>query len=167
MAAMAQEAGAKAKSRKQSAKAVVLAPQPHGGALQIGNPGNKGGGRHKEETVEALGSLVRTHGPEIVREIMTGTVKYNFVGVCSHCGESSDGPTTLSEALESVSKQIPTPDTRLRSVVDAAKIAWGEKTSIEMISPDVISRIEATADTLIRALGRDHEVTKAVSLIWR
>lgn len=30
---------------KTSEKTAVLVPQPHGGALQIGNPGNVGGGR--------------------------------------------------------------------------------------------------------------------------
>jgi Fe-S cluster biogenesis protein NfuA len=160
----------KANGKKKGAgiTAPVLVPQPHGGALLSGGiPGNKGGGRYKEETIEALGSLVRKHGPDLIRDIMTGTVKYNFVGTCSHCGEESEGPTTLSDALEAVSKQIPSPDTRLRSVVDAAKIAWGEKTSIEMVSPDVVSRVQATADVLLRMLGKDHEATKAVSLIWR
>src|SRR5688572_7203408 len=37
-----------APARKTPVKTPVLVPQPHGGALRVGNPGNKGGGRVKE-----------------------------------------------------------------------------------------------------------------------
>lgn len=69
------------KKRKPKAKTSVessgpteveLVPQPHGGALQVGNPGNRGGGRPPDEwkallaklssrakTVGALGRILR------------------------------------------------------------------------------------------------------------
>ena len=42
-----------------------LIPQPHGGALSPGNPGNKGGGRHKDKIRE----LAREAGNKAVQRL--------------------------------------------------------------------------------------------------
>lgn len=134
----------------------TLVAQPLGGALRVGNPGNKGGGRRKAETLDKLDELLALHGPGLVAEIMTGTVKYNFVGTCSHCRKESTGPTNIKEFLDAVSLRTPSPDTRLRSIEAAAKIAWGDKTEIEIVNhPEVQRRIAALRQALIENFGEE------------
>lgn len=47
----------------ESSGATELVPQPHGGAIKAGNPGNKGGGR----TPGALRKLALRKGPKMLK----------------------------------------------------------------------------------------------------
>lgn len=138
----------------------------NGGRLRSGNPGNKGGRRYKDDTIEALSELIAEEGPSVVAEIMKGRVKYHFTGHCSECGAESKGPTDMEGLLKAIEYKAPSPDTRLRSVEIAAKIAWGDKTTIEVVSPEVKERLLATIDVLVRTFGDDHPIIDAVSQVW-
>lgn len=157
-------------TRETAAQTAVprLVPQPHGGALLAGGlKGNRGGRRYKDDTIEKLSELVAEQGPSVVGEIMRGEVRYTYKGTCSKCGEESEGPADVKALLEVLSYRTPSPDTRLRSVEVAAKIAWGEKSTVELVSPDVRERLVATIDVLVRELGNDHPIVEAVSQVWR
>lgn len=151
----------------QTAALPRLVPQPHGGALLTGGqPGNRGGRRYKDDTIEQLGELIAEKGPAVVRQIMTGLVEYEFRGICTKCGQESEEPLEVKALLEALSHRTPSPDTRLRSVEVGAKIAWGEKTTVELVSPDVRERLLATIDVLVREFGDDHPIIEAVSQVW-
>ena len=72
----------------------------------------------------------------------------------------------MKALLEALSHKTPSPDTRLRSVEVGAKIAWGEKSTVELVSPDVKQRLLATIDILVLRLGADHPVIEEVSEAW-
>lgn len=55
------------RSEKTSGGNSALVPQPHGGALTPGNPGNKGGGR----TPSALRKLALKKGPKMLKVLDT------------------------------------------------------------------------------------------------
>lgn len=139
-----------------------LIPQPHGGALLNGGlPGNIGGtGRPPSEIRKKLADILEEFGPDVVRDILTGKLKYNFVGTCSKCGEESEGPTTISEILEQFKGSVPTPDVRLRAVEAANKIAYGEKIVLTMAHPDVLHRLG-----LLRELIQSRETWETADLI--
>lgn len=64
---------------------------------------------------------------DVVRDILTWRVKYDFVGTCPKCDEESEGPTSLGDAFERFKGNLPSHYVRLKAVEAANKIAWGEK----------------------------------------
>lgn len=76
----------RSKGPKTSEKSsVALVEQPHGGAIQIGNPGNKGGGRPRDQIrADALEAL--TKGPGKLAQILDGVSYTTHVGKCEACG---------------------------------------------------------------------------------
>ncbi len=63
-----------------NAKETKLVPQPHGGALKVGNPGNKGGpGRPRSIIREKLSGVMTDHGVAVLEEIITAGL-YRGIG---------------------------------------------------------------------------------------
>jgi len=147
-----------------------LIPQPHGGALLNGGvPGHIGGtGRPASEIRKKLADILEEFGPDVVRDILTGKVKYNFVGTCSKCGKESDGPTSLSEALDQFKGNLPTHDVRLRAVESAHKIAHGERVELTVVHPDVIAKLQQQVELIAsQPEWQSSALLSGLGLVWR
>jgi hypothetical protein len=73
-----------------------LVPQPRGGALLRGNPGNKGGGRPPDEFRRRMAELVNQEGvEEYLEECLRGTHGAKpFVAALQHCTAYGYGKPT-------------------------------------------------------------------------
>ena len=80
-----------------------LIPQPHGGALLAGGkPGNKGGGRPRDEIRRKFLSILSVKGLAILREILDAPREREHV--CPKCGHSEtiQPPKTDDVALKAL-----------------------------------------------------------------
>jgi hypothetical protein len=75
---------------KTPAKTPALAPQPHGGALKLGNPGNRGGGRPPDEWRRSLKAL--TDRPAVLRFLR-------------RCLNGKEGPQAALKAYQYLTEQ--------------------------------------------------------------
>ena len=82
---------------------VELVPQPHGGALQRGNPGKKTGGRPPDEWRLACEQAFEDgKGLDVVLGIMSGDI-LDFLGRDKKTGEPIYGPTKNRDRLGAAS----------------------------------------------------------------
>lgn len=110
--------------RKTTAKTTVLprVVQPHGGALNAGGtPGNRGGGRKRDEIRAKLERIVDERGVKYLDDVLAGRVEY--IGTCPECGWESAGVEPGA---------IPSPDARLRAADVALKYSIGSEKTIRL-----------------------------------
>ena len=116
--------GGRAVSRTETS---VLRPQPGGGSLQTGNPGNKGGGRTPDE----LRALFRQPLAKLlpVVERIAEAVDVEVVS-CPHCNEKVEVPSYRKDG------------DKLKAVDLLARYGIGTKQEV-----DVKGRVTLVADT--------------------
>ena len=134
-------------------KDVGLIPQKHGGALRVGNPGNKGGpGRPRSIIREKLSGVMDEHGVGVLEEILTAPRKVTVT--CDKCGQQQKVKPPSSDA------------DRLRGVDIAGKYSIGTITQID--TEQVRARLERTLDLIDEQLNQEDAQRLNVALreVW-
>src|SRR5574340_885319 len=116
----------------------VLIPQPHGGALLSGGvPGNRGGGRLKDEIRQRLQRVTDEQGVAFLEDVLAGRVTVEFVGTCPNCHaetRGSDMSAAYLERLEAAARV--TVAHRLQAVEQALR--YGVGTQTETVTADTV-----------------------------
>jgi hypothetical protein len=173
----------KAKRSKKAARPgtrATLVPQDHGGALQVGNPGNRGGGRPPSELRARLRGSFAERIP-VIEDIADGEVmtrkEFPVISVlrhvhCPKCG--GDLHMNCTDAIEAMSitivgKVSATPKDRIAAIDLAAKYGLGTKDEISIVSPDVLARLEQQAARFVSELTPDalEVVRRIVDEVWQ
>ena len=115
-----------------------LIPQPHGGALRRGNPGNRGGGRSRSVIREKISGVMDEFGVGVLQEIITAPRE---VTVTCECGRQQKVKPPSSDA------------DILRGVDIAGKYSIGTITQID--TEMVRARLERTLDLIDETLNEE------------
>ena len=139
---------------KTDATDVKLIPQEHGGALRLGNPGNKGGpGRPRSVIREKLSGVMDEHGVGVLKEILTAPREVTVT--CDECGQQQKVKPPSSDA------------DRLRGVDIAGKYSIGVIQQID--AEQVRARLERTLDLIEEQLKPEdaQRLRGALREVWR
>ena len=115
-----------------------LIPQPHGGALKRGNPGNRGGGGTRSAIREKIAGVMDEFGVGVLQEIITAPRE---VTVTCECGQQHKVKPGSSDA------------DILRGVDIASKYSVGTITQID--TEMVRARLERTLDLIDETLNEE------------
>ena len=131
---------------------VKLIPQEHGGSLQRGNPGNKGGGRPRSVIREKLSGVMEEHGIGVLEEILTASREVTVT--CDDCGHEQKVKPPASDA------------DRLRGVDIAGRYSIGTITQID--AEQVRAKLQLTIDTIDDLLTHDdaERLKAALQEVW-
>lgn len=113
-----------------------LHPQPHGGALRAGNPGNRGGTGRPPNALREQGRAGLEEGLPLLCAIAAGT--FRRVGECPHCGE------IVLQAQPTVKETAGAPDPAIEPFLKKPLVVNGLVVS-EMTNKRALKRIALTA----------------------
>lgn len=143
------------KPKKTTAKSTAVAkvPQPHGGALNVGGtPGNKGGGRLKEEVRNAYLSLGATKGHAVVSSVLDGKVQIRYVGECPQCKFTGLIPEGLE--LQAIIDQVKsTVDQQLKANDQALKYGLGTQDEMTLTSDQVKALCQSYSQSVMQIVA--------------
>jgi hypothetical protein len=112
---------ARKKTAAETAVTVAKVPQAHGGALNAGgSPGNRGGGRKRNEFKARLEQIRDEKALHLLEAILGGSLPQ---ATCEHCGRESS--TSLGDL-------VPTVDARLRAAEMSMKYTIGVTKTIKL-----------------------------------
>lgn len=104
--------------------------------MRGGKPGNKGGGRPKDEVRAKLTKLAQGKGLRFLNKLMDGKVEVQLVGKCHKCGEEGEIDARWVETVvDALSTSV---DQRLKGLEQAFKYGIGTKDEVDVKThPDV------------------------------
>lgn len=146
-----------AKKRPQVKSLPRLVPQPHGGALlAAGQPGNRGGGRPRDEVRAKLLTLSQGKSLPFLSRLLDGHVDVELYGVCVHCHERQEVPDgeaydrLYSRVLAAVTASVLD---RLRASEQTLKYGLGTKDEVEVIDSPKVQRFLAWLYSRVEAIA--------------
>lgn len=167
----------KASRRKSSGKtSVPLIAQPHGGALQVGNPGNKGGGRPRshvrDDLLGTFDSAARPFLESVVRGDIVSKIRIPVVSAAKHltCGKCGATGLQISSGVPAdVEVEIQASAT-VSQRIDVAELMarYGVGQMKELTADAVRERVAKTLDVLQQLMSPEQfeRACKELSPIW-
>lgn len=161
---------------------VVRIPQPHGGALNSGGTkGNRGG---RGATPSRIRAALRRDFVAEARPLLRSTIRGDYVhkmrvpllallehALCPECDGKMGAREPEKAAFVEIDVQASAPIGERRKAAEAiAKYGLGESTTIEVIHPEVIQRIQGTVQAIQDMPGlsieQREQLLDAIEAVW-